>query len=91
MSDDAPLTVSLHGEHATIEDAIEVGKQTKKLLEEVGRAMGVEGVEWLVGSVEFKCDGCDLRRSDRPDPSEGWTYDDGNDYCPECIIRRAAS
>lgn len=78
------LTVSLHGPGATIEGAIEAGIATKGLLEEIGREMGVEGVEWRIASVQFKCDGCGLTRPDRPQPDEGWTYHEGDDLCPSC-------
>ena len=78
------LRVSVHGPGASIETAIEAAEATKKLLSSVAEEMGIDGVEWKIGSVTFKCDGCGLERPDRPDPNEGWTYRDGNDLCPEC-------
>lgn len=83
-TDKGDLTVSLHGPGASIEGAIEAGTAMKKLLEEVAREMGVEGAEWRIASVYFKCDGCGLSRPDRPGPDEGWTYSDGDDFCPAC-------
>ena len=83
MTDD-DLAMSLHGPAVTIEDAIEAGEAMKDLLGAVGRAIGARGVEWQIASVQFQCDGCGLTRPNRPGPDEGWTYGDGNDYCPEC-------
>lgn len=91
METEPGVTITLHGEGVTVEDAIEAAQGTKELLLEVGRTMGVDGVEWEIGSVQFMCDGCDLRRPDRPGPDEGWTHDDGNDYCPACTAERAPS
>ncbi|MEO7173733.1 hypothetical protein, partial [Flavobacterium sp.] len=82
--DDATLRVSLHGPGVTIDDAIKAAAATKDLLDAIGREIGVEGVKWQATSVTFKCDGCGLTRPDRPRQDEGWTYDDGDDFCPSC-------
>lgn len=83
---DARVSIALHGPGASIDDAVQAGEALKRLLESVGEVMGVpEGaIEWKTSSVQFQCDGCGLLRADRPDPGEGWTYDDGKDFCPEC-------
>ncbi len=83
------LTIGAHGPGASIESAIEVAEATKKLLGAVADEMGAEGLEWRIGSVQFKCDGCGLLRPDRPRPDEGWTYADGDDLCPSCTATRA--
>lgn len=80
----AHLTVSLHGPEVTVDDAVKAAVATKELLEEVGRTMGVDGLEWQVASIQFKCDGCGLTRPDRPGPDDGWTYQHENDLCPTC-------
>lgn len=77
------VTVSIHGPGATIETAIEVAEATKRLLAAVAAEMG-HTVEWRIGSIQFKCDGCGLLRPDKPGPDEGWTHKDSNDYCPNC-------
>lgn len=66
---------------------MQAGQATKELLAAIGEAEGLD-VQWQVQSVQFQCDGCRLRRPDRPGPDEGWTYDDGNDYCPTCSEAR---
>ena len=81
---DGDLHISVHGPKASIETAVEAAEAAKKLLASVAETMGVSGVEWEIGSVVFKCDGCGLTRPDRPSPDEGWTYQDGDDLCPEC-------
>lgn len=87
MSEANPtVSVSLHGPGASIEAAIEAGAALKALLEEVGREVGAEGVTWRIASVQFRCDGCGLTRPDRPGPDEGWTYSNGDDFCPECSV-----
>lgn len=85
------LSVSVHGPGASIETAIEAGEATKKLLEAVQEEMGVPAgaIEWKIGSVQFKCDGCGLTRPDRPGPDECWTYRDGDDLCPACTAKEA--
>ena len=85
--DDGSFFVELHGPSVTIDDVVRVGEATKELLAEVAHEMGVEGVEWQIASVQFKCDGCGLTRPARPRPDEGWTYSDGDDLCPECSER----
>lgn len=87
MSRETPeLTVSVHGPGASIEAAIQTAEAVKGLLTAVGEEMGVpaNAVEWKIGWVQFQCDGCGLRRPDRPRPDEGWTYRDGDDLCPAC-------
>jgi hypothetical protein len=81
---DGSLSVSVHGPAVRIEDAIEAGEATKRLLNAVGREMGHPDVAWRVASVQFQCDRCGLLRPDRPGPDEGWTYLDGDDLCPAC-------
>jgi len=80
------LTISVHGPGATIDDVIEAGEETKRLLEAIASTMGIPdgAVKWVVQSAEFRCDGCDLRRPDRPSSDEGWTHVDGDDFCPTC-------
>lgn len=76
------VRVSLHGPGVTIEDAVKAAGHTKALLTAIGDEMGA--VRWQVTSVTFQCDGCGLKRADRPGPDEGWTYRDGDDLCPAC-------
>lgn len=66
---------------------MEVAEATKKLLASVAENMGVEGLEWKIASIQFKCDGCGLLRPDRPGPEEGWTFRDGDDLCPACTAK----
>lgn len=82
--------ITVHGTGASIDTAIEVADATRALLAEVAREMGVPdgAVKWKIGSVQFQCDGCGLKRPDRPGPDEGWTYADGDDFCPACSSRR---
>lgn len=83
------VTVSVHGPGASIDTAIEVGEATKRLLAAIADDMGIEGVEWTIGSVQFRCDGCGLLRPDKPAPDEGWTHNSGDDFCPACTEARA--
>ena len=87
------LTVSVHGLGASIDTVIRAGEATKALLEAVGLEMGIpEGsVVWETVSVQFRCDGCGLRRPDRPGPGEGWTYAAEHDFCPACSAERGPS
>lgn len=84
------LTISVHGPGASIDSAIEVGEATKKLLAAIAEEMGVPAgtIKWQIGSVQFKCDGCGLKRPDKPGPDEGWTFADGDDFCPACTATR---
>lgn len=90
MSDKPRFSISVHGPGASIETAVQTAEAMKKLLAAVGKQMGVpEGaIEWQIGSVQFACDGCGLLRPDRPEPDEGWSFEDGNDFCPACTVDR---
>ena len=77
------VRVSLHGPGASIDDALSAATATTALLDEIARTMGDEG-GWKVTSVFFQCDGCGLKRPDRPGPDEGWTYREPDDLCPAC-------
>lgn len=76
------LEVSLRGPYVTLDNIIDVAAAIRDLMTvAVGARAEITG-------VYFKCDGCGLRRPDRPAPDEGWTYRarDGYDLCPECSI-----
>lgn len=85
------VAISLHGPGATIDDAVKAGEALKDLLRCVGEEMGIpEGaLKWQIGSVQFQCDECGVRRPDRPGPDEGWTHHAGDDLCPDCTARAA--
>lgn len=80
----SPRSPSSHGPNASVDDVIAAAQAFRALVAEVGREMGVEGSDLKILSVCFKCDGCGLTRADRPSPDEGWTYADGDDFCPDC-------
>lgn len=84
------LGLEVHGEGASIEAAIEAAEAVKRLLDAIAEAKGIPAgaLRWRIGSVQFKCDGCGLLRPDRPSPDEGWTFHEGDDYCPICTTDR---
>ena len=92
MSDRKHPTVgiSVHGPGASIDSAIAAGGAMKRLLDTVGAEMGIpaDAVKWEIDSVQFRCDGCGLLRPDKPGVDEGWTYRDGDDFCPDCTQSR---
>jgi hypothetical protein len=78
------VRLSVHGPNASIAAAVTAGVALKELYAEVAREMGAEGANLHITAVWFQCDGCGLQRPDRPSPDEGWTYSDGDDFCPTC-------
>lgn len=84
------LKIFVHGPGTSIDAAVEVAEASKKLLAAIAKEMDVSGIRWEITSVQFQCDGCGLLRPDKPGPDEGWTYDEGDDFCPTCSAARAA-
>ena len=85
MSDNR-IELQLRGPGVDIDRTIEAGRALKDLLAVVAEELGApkDACQWQIESVAFQCDGCGLRRPDRPSPDEGWTYRDGDDLCPAC-------
>jgi len=81
--------VSLHGPNVTVGDADEPAQALVALLDLMAEQTG-SPTGWRVGRIEFRCDGCDLRLPDRPPAGSGWTYADGDDFCPACSESRVS-
>lgn len=81
------VEMKLCGPSVTMEQTREEGERLARLLGTIAEHLGApKGARdaWTVTGVYFQCDGCGLRRPDRPAPGEGWAYSDGDDFCPAC-------
>lgn len=71
------IKVSVFGANVTLEGALEVAQAMKDLAASLGAPVEIV-------SVQFQCDGCGLKRPDKPRREEGWTSRNGEDFCPAC-------
>lgn len=87
MSDDAKLSVRVHGPRVTEATAREVGDRMADLLHDMAESLhpGAD-LRWKVGRVDFCCDGCDRRQPFDADRT-GWAHRGGDDFCPRCEAR----